>query len=199
MNINGVKNAIYEIVSRYFAGATVAWGDTNMTKPRLPFITLKLGDVQRALWPNKKYVNGEAVYDYPSQARLTVNLFTRGKQVLQGEGTAIREDTSENDMMEFLNFVNSDWFIQWEKGKNIYIRPDGPVRPLSALTNDVNWEYRSMAEFVVAYTEIAEGATTVWSQNPSGGGSKELADITNGWFDHVHIDYENDPIDKLEE
>ena len=129
---------------------------------------------------------------------MTVNLFTRGKKVLQGSDTAIWEDTSENDMMEFLNFVNSDWFIQWENSKNIYIRPEGPIRNLSALTNDINWEYRAMAEFMVAYTEIAEGATTVWSQNPSGGGSQELADITNGWFDHVHIDYENDPIDMEE-
>lgn len=196
MNINGVRSAIYEIVSRYFAGAEVAWGDTNMTKPKLPFVTLKLGDVQRAMWPNKRYVDGEPFYDYPSQVRLTINLFTRGKKVLQGQDMAIREDTSENDMMEFENFVNSDWFISWEKQKNIYIRPDGPVRPLTALINDTNWEYRAMAEFIVAYTEIASGATTVWSQNPSGGGSEELANITNGYFDHVVLDYENDPIEK---
>lgn len=196
MNINGVRSAIYEIVSRYFAGATVAWGDTNMTKPRLPFITLKLGDVQRAMWPNKRYINGEPQYDYPSQVRLTVNLFTRGQKVLQGSDMAIREDTSENDMMEFVNFVNSDWFIQWENEKNIYVRPDGPVRPLSALINDTNWEYRAMAEFIVAYTEIAAGATTVWSQNPSGGGSEELANITDGYFEHVNLDYENDPIEE---
>ena len=196
MNINGVRSAIYEIVSRYFAGATVAWGDTNMTKPRLPFITLKLGDVKRAMWPNKKYVNGEPLYDYPSQVRLTMNLFKRGKKALQGSDMAIREDTSESDMMEFANFVNSDWFISWEKGKNIYIRPDGPIRNLSTLINDTSWEYRSMAEFMVAYTEIASGATTVWSQNPSGGGSEELANITDGYFDHVNLDYENDPIEK---
>lgn len=195
MNINGVRAAIYEIVSRYFAGATVAWGDTNMTKPMLPFITLKLGDVKRAMWPNKRYVGGEPYYDYPSQVLLTVNLFTRGKKALQGSDTAIREDTSENDMMEFLNFVNSDWFLSWEKQKNIYIRPEGSVRNLTALTNDVNWEYRAMAEFMVGYTEVASGATTVWSQNPSGGGSEELADITNGYFDHVNLEYQNDPID----
>ena len=78
--------------------------------------------------------------------------------------------------------------------KNIYIRPEGPVRNVSALTNDTNWEYRAMAEFMVAYTEEASGATTVWSQNPSGGGSDELADITTGYFDHVNLKYVNDPI-----
>lgn len=196
MNISGVRSAIYEIVSRYFAGATVAWGDTNMTKPSLPFITLKLGDVQRAMWPNKKYVDGIPYYDYPSQVRLTMNLFTRGRQLLQGQDMAIREDTSENDMMEFVNFVNSDFFIAWEHQKNIYIRPEGPVRNLTALTNDLNWEYRALAEFVVAYTEIASGATTVWSQNPSGGGSEELADYSDGYFDHVNLDYVNDPIEE---
>ena len=194
MNINGVRDAVYEIVSRYFAGATVAWGETNMTKPRLPFVTLKFGDVRRALWPNKRYIDGVAYYDYPSQVKLTMNLFTRGKKDPQLDSSAIREDTSENDMMEFLNFVNSDWFISWENGKNIYIRPEGPVRNVSALTNDTNWEYRAMAEFMVAYTEEASGATTVWSQNPSGGGSDELADITTGYFDHVNLKYQNDPI-----
>lgn len=198
MNINGIRSAIYEITHRYFAGATVAWGETNMTKPSLPFITLKLGDVRRELFPIMKYKNGVQHYYFPSQVRLTVNLFTRGKKTLQGADTAIREDTSENDLMEFVTFVSSDWFISWENSKNIYIRPDGPVRNMSALTNDMNWEYRAVAEFIVAYTEEASGATTVWSQNPSGGGSSDLADITSGYFERVNLIYENDPIKEEE-
>lgn len=202
MTIRDVRNAIQYITSKYFAGATVVWAQTNMTKPKPPFITLQLGDVRRATWPDKVVVNGIQTYYYPSQVQLTVNLFTRGAKIMRDGETVAREDTSESDMLGFVNFVNSDYFIAWENTQDLYIYPSAPVRNLTELINDTNWEYRSMVELTVAYTESVSGAAAVWNDpsggwepTPSGGGSQELADETTGYFEQVDIEYTNDPID----
>lgn len=207
MRIVEVRNALLGITTQYFSGATVAWGQTNMTKPQLPFITMMLGDVNRSLKPIRGVLDGVPTYYYPASVRWTINLFTRGAQIKQNESVVAREDTSESDLLGFVNFTNSDYFIGWEHENGLYIRPEGTVRNLSALTNDVNWEYRAMAEFVVAFTERTAGSAAVWlessikqqtvveewEQTASGGGSMFLADYSDGYFDHVNLEYKNDP------
>ena len=86
MNLNEVKDVIYDVVSGYFSGASVIWAEQVNTVPPLPYVTLKTGGVGRTRVP---VVDGDDFnrMHYPSTTTLEVNLYTAGKPVRAGDGT----------------------------------------------------------------------------------------------------------------
>lgn len=165
MTIRELRNAIAEYLSMFFTNATIAWGKTNMAKPRLPFITLELGNVMRPLKPESRDIDGVIIGYYPSNVVMTLNLFTMGAEQETPDGLYIRENTAESDLIDFINFMNSEYSIQWCNSRDLYMRVEGSVQDLTTLTNDANWEYRAMVQINIAFTQIAVGTSGILSES----------------------------------
>ena len=45
MNMESVESVIYDVTAEFFHGATVIWAEQVNTKPDLPYVTLKTGNL----------------------------------------------------------------------------------------------------------------------------------------------------------
>lgn len=219
MTLNELQEHLLDLTERYFTGAKVTWAQEKLVKPAPALVTLRTGNVSRPLQPITEVIDGVPCGYYPSRVLLEVNLFTKGKTFKPEDGaTAAQENTAVNDLLDFVNFINSPVVIDWCFTKDIAITPNGDVLDATAAINDTRWEYRAMIELTVDFVQAAVGATgilaessikyekdpekpdepakphidPVWSQNSSGGGSQELADETTGYFEAVEIEQEKE-------
>lgn len=178
MNLNETREVVREVVSRFFAGATVIWAEQVNTKPSLPYATIKFGAVERRLYPVEDPSIGRC---YHCSTTAEVNLYTEGKP-LGGSVNAIRNsaNTAVSDLLEFTNFVESEAVLDLLAGYRIEMSLIPPVRDLAALENDRKYRYRAMAEFTVTFVMEASGWYGIGGMpdapNFSGGGSQEMAD-----------------------
>ena len=76
MRKDEVEKIIYKIVSDFFVGATVIWAEQVSTKPTLPFVTIKTGNINRTRFP---IIDDEGRRYYPCSTLLEINLYTKGK------------------------------------------------------------------------------------------------------------------------
>lgn len=178
MNLTEVKEKIYDFAALFFKGATIIWSEQIITKPTLPYVTLKVGSIKRTAFPvededgNRKYHCGTT---------LEVNLYTRGLLITDGEGTTATENyanTAMSDLNDFVTFIESEGMTDVMAGFDIAIALFSPPRDLSELQNDIKYRYRSMAEFTVTYTEMANGYYGIANMpivpNSSGGGTEDM-------------------------
>lgn len=189
MNQNELRERLYDATEKFFVGATVIWTEQIVTKPKVPYVTLKLGAITRSAFPVEDE-EGDRAYQCSTKAE--VNLYTKGKPLGDGEGvTANFVNTATADMMEFVNYLESDGMTDFfaEYGISISLLP--PVRDLSELQNDSKYRYRSMAEFDITYADNAPGMYAASNMqtipNASGGGTEELADAEVEPIDYVEI------------
>ena len=95
---------------------------------------------------------------------IQIDLFTHGrKKVLKRGQTPIMENTAEDDMLSFADFLNSDFVIQWCHERDLSIIVPNTVEDLTGLINDTNYEYRAMMEVQIGFTMTAIGYTGVMS------------------------------------
>ena len=134
MTLEEVKEALYDITDMFFKGATVIWTEQSNTKPPLPYVTLKLGAVQRTAFP---VVMDDGSRFYPCSTIVEINLYTKGKPVRVGDNiTGNYINTATSDMMEFFNFVESDEVTDILAARGIGVTLMPPVRDLTDLQND---------------------------------------------------------------
>lgn len=179
MKISELKAAIFTIVSKYFAGATVVWENTEKTKPPDSLVTLRLGAVGNTQHYIEQTSDDGDVYDViPSSVPLTVQLFTHGKKIVT-DGGVYYENTAMDDMMDFVKYMTSRYVIQLSDSYDISITTEGPVKDATGVL-DPNYEYRAFQEFTVAFKQEAYGYAGIsdddWEQTSSGGGTAELAE-----------------------
>lgn len=189
MNLVQVKEVLYDITEMFFKGATIIWSEQIATRPAAPYITLKLGGIQRTAFPIVDD-NGRRIYS--CKTTLTVNLYTKGKPIkAQGRQTTNYINTATSDIMDFANFVESIFITDKlaDAGMDVSLIP--PVKDLSELQNDSQYRYRSMAEYTVSYAEAADGAYGMANMdmvpNASGGGNAELQSVEVGEITEVEI------------
>lgn len=189
MNLEEVKETLYDIAAMFFDRATIIWTEQVNTKPFLPYITLKTGGIQRPPFPVIDE-NGNRYYSCRTTAE--INLYTKGKPVTAGEGvTGNFANTAVSDLMDFFNFLESDRITDLlaEKGMDISLVP--PVRDLTDLQNDSRYRYRSMAEAAVSFFQEADGAYGISGMqtvpNSSGGGKPEMAKAAQDIIEEVEI------------
>lgn len=187
MNLSQVKNRVYEVVELFFSQATVAWAEQVMTKPPVPYVTLKMGNIDKTAFPITDETTDSRYY--LCSTILELNLYTKGRPVSEEKGkTGNYENTATDDLMEFVKFLESAEIVDQLADIGIELNP--PVRDLSELLNDAKYRYRAMAEFTVSYTEVAAGRYGVSNMlqipNSSGGGSKEIA-VEIQHFDSVEV------------
>lgn len=190
MNLENVKETLYDITAMFFQGATILWTEQINTKPPLPYVTIKVGGIQRTAFP---IIDKNGTRYYPCQTTAEFNLYTKGKPVTLGNKvTGNFMNTATSDMMEFFNFVESDHItdIVAKKGMDVSLIP--PIRELTDLQNDSRYRYRSMAEAVVSFAMEADGpygmsnATSI--PNSSGGGTKDIVEAEISVIEEVEIE-----------
>lgn len=175
MNIGEVKQYLYNLVAMYHPGATIAWTKTGGVKPKEPFISLAYSNLERSQFPN---MNDEGDNYYNYSMIFEINLYTKGKAV-SAENDTYYENTAVEDLDEFIRFLDSPKVSDITSGDNVTIVFNPPVRDVSELIGDTKFNYRSMAEFTVSFTDKASGEYGVRNKtvvpNPSGGGTQEYA------------------------
>lgn len=191
MTISELKNALYDIIQGYFAGAEVAWTEQNSVKSQNPFIRLKLGSATRPIhFINETHNNAPTGY-IASTTMLTVDLFTHGRKVTYEDGFIAYENSAVDDMTDFMNYLMSPYVDGICENLNISIRPEGNIKDTSAVV-DNDYSYRAMMEFVVGFVQETKGYAGIsranWKPTPSGGGTEELANKELTTIENVVID-----------
>lgn len=176
MNLSQVREKLYEITAMFFAEATVIWAEQISTKPLVPYVTIKIGNISKSLFP---YVDEKTrIKYYPCSTIAEINLYTKGKLIHVNEKvTGNYENTALDDMMDFVKFIESETVTDIIVGYNLDIQLMPPIRDLSEIMNDTKYRYRSMAEFTINYMEEAKGLYGISGNekipNSSGGGCKK--------------------------
>lgn len=190
MNLAMVKEVLYDIASMFFQGAPVIWAEQMNTKPVPPYVTLKVGAMNRTYFP----LLGEAGNRYyPCNTTMEINLYTKGKPVTRQENmTGNFMNTAVSDLNDFFHFVESDEITDSLAGMGMDVSLIPPVRDLTGLENDSHYRYRSMAEATVSFPQEAGGPYGIGGMpdvpNYSGGGSAELAEAEDGVIESIEIE-----------
>lgn len=210
MTVNQLKTVLQDRITTYWSGATVVWGATDNVKPPSPLVILRLGTVNRVAQPIQQNINGIVFSTYPSETSLQVDLFTRGNKVEVGDDEYY-ENTATNDMLDFVNFLDSLSTVEWSNRNDISITLLNGIQDLSEVINDSQWQYRAMVELRISFTGwsaeyngvlnedsiifgedgIPAGVdTSKWKQTASGGGTEELAKAATSSFDKIEPQYD---------
>lgn len=161
MKYSEMKALLKELTQSYFTGATVTYAKQSfIPKPDKPLVTLTCGSTTRPMNPPTKVIDGRPVSFYPATVPIQIDLFTNGQQKEIAPGyTPILENTAEDDMLAFANFLNSAYAIQWCDRHDITILVPPTVQDLTGLIHDTNYEFRAMLEVTVNFTMEAIGYT----------------------------------------
>jgi len=189
MNLEEVKDALYDITAMFFSGAMVIWAEQINTKPNPPCVTLKMGGIQKTAFP---IVDEDGSRYYSCRTTAEVNLYTKGKPVTVGENvTGNYANTATSDLMEFFNFIESENITDIMAGKGIEVTLIPPVRDLTSLLNDSKYRYRAMAEASVTFPMEADGSYGIGGMpkipNYSGGGTSEMAGAETDTIEEIEI------------
>lgn len=159
MNLMQAREALRRLVEFYFKNATVVYAKQSFrVKPSKPLVTLSFGRVTRPNNPPTKLIDGHPVSFYPTTVQVQIDLYTKGKEKEIVKGlTPVMENTAAEDLLAFVNFINSGYATQYCHENDIAVVPSNNVQDLTDLINDTNYEYRAMVEVELRYTSIAAG------------------------------------------
>lgn len=189
MRIEDLKEAVYDIVVKYFSSANVIWAEEYMAKTLHPLVTLKFKTLQIGNMEIEGEHNGEHTATYNCSMPLEVNLYTKGAEIT-GTGITAMVNTALSDLTQFVVYLHSPFVQNKFNALDICILLNGNVQDVSAAQEDNRYEYRAMAEFNVTFVTRFEGAYNTIEKTASGGGSDELINEKTGWFEEV--EYEED-------
>lgn len=218
MNAREARSLMYWLLSIFFRGAEVTFASqSNTVKPIAPLVTLTTISVRRPMNPPAKTIDGHPVSYYPTTMMLQVDLYTKGAPVKVAPGHQVpMENTALNDMLDFSNFIGSEYFVDWSSQKDIALIPTGDVRDTTSLINNIGYQFRSTLELSLRFTQKAVGYTGIldpdsikhgtpegeasgdddapdvyiepeFEQSPSGGGTNDLAEQITGFFTEAEI------------
>lgn len=161
MKVLELRDLLLEITKVYFSQATVRYTKRSFaSKPTNPLVTLTMGTVRRATNPPTRIIDGRPVSFYPATVNVQIDLFTNGRKTDLGPGvTPIVDNTAEDDMLSFMEFLNSDYAVQWCHRHDIAIIVPNTVEDLTGVVSDTSYDFRAMAEIMVNFTMEAIGYT----------------------------------------
>lgn len=180
MKINEVKEYMLQTMSAYYGEGHVFFAGVKMPKRPVPYVTLKF-------YGYRKSRTGVTVFDekdqchknyWPARMMLDINLYTMGRNVSPEGKPPVYEDTSEQDLVDFLMYLSSD-FMEDDLARNsMMLDIEGDIKNLSSLVNESSvFNYRSMATLKVNFTECSYGQYGQGGRdlpNASGGGRERL-------------------------
>ena len=176
MMLDIVRERLYELTARFFAGASVLWAEQVNTQAALPYVTIKLGAVRRRAHSVDDPSVGPC---YHCETVAEFNLYTQGRAIpVDGKATGNFINTAVSDLLEFAEFMESPGGIDMLTRPPIGVMLKGEIRDLSFLENDRKHRYRAMAEFDVSFVENTDGWYGIFGAsvpNASGGGTETMA------------------------
>lgn len=190
MNLAMVKEVLYDIASMFFKGAVVIWAEQVNTKPAPPYVSLKVGSMNRTRFP---LIGEDGNRYYPCSTTMEMNLYTKGKPVTKQENaTGNCMNTAVSDLNDFFLFIESEEITDLLAGKGMDVVLILPVRDLTGLENDSRYRYRAMAEATISFPQEANGPYGIGGMpdapNYSGGGSAEMAEVEGGVIECAEIE-----------
>lgn len=163
MNAGNARSLIYELLDVFYSGASIKRSrQPNTVKSTPPLVTLTTVSTKRPLHPPQKIIDGTMVSYYPTRMVLQIDLYTRGAPVEHRAGfIAPAENTALSDLIEFANFVASDYSVNWCHRHDISIVLTGEARDTSELIGDSGYQFRATMELAINFTQKAVGYTAM--------------------------------------
>ncbi len=163
MDVKKARSLVYELLGVFFSGASVKHSkQPNTVKSQPPLVTLTTVSVQRPLNPPQKVIDGITVSYYPTRMSLQIDLYTKGAPVQQRPGFITpAENTALSDLVEFANFVASDFTVNWCHQRDVSLTLSGEAHDTSELINDASYQFRATMEMVMNFTQKAVGYTAI--------------------------------------
>ena len=183
MTVMSLRQCLQMLVERRFPGYTVYYADAKRTKPKPPYITLKLKDAGMSTHPNEEWRDGASAKSHPSTAMLEINLYTPGVQINTDAGRGIYQNSAVDELTGFclyLEFPATEVFL-FETDLSIEL--EGKVRDVTAILDCVEPEFRAMAEFLVDFT--SDVTDPFANEDGIWGNGQEV--IATGYFTSVEI------------
>lgn len=196
MRLYDLKEYLHDLVSRYFQQATVIWANEVSTKPSLPLVMLRLGNLSRQSFPSEEPGEDGSVRYYGSTIDLEIQIFSKGGKI----GGGYSDDTVA-DLNEFLLYLESPEITDELFNKDLAIDIGTPVQSISALLGEAKNEFRAMVELTVNFTQETAGAYDLkqsekdpeeWTPTSAGGGSIEQVSEENEFIEHIEFEEEYD-------
>lgn len=159
MTNKDARRHIKNIVKKYFDGAEVDFANQNhKPKANAPYVCITLGSPIRDLFPSVTLVDGRLISYYQTKLPVQIDLFTHGGD---GEpdatGYVTGEDTAVDDLIDFSDYLESEYVIAWCHRIDAAIAMKGTVQNLTGLLADTDYEFRAMLEFDFCYVHKAVG------------------------------------------
>lgn len=168
MRLSDVKPLVFDLFQTYFAGANVSMArQSRIPKPKSPLVLLTYGTVSRAAFPRMMLVDGVNVEQYESSVVVDVDLFTHGKPIKQAGTDEILayDNTAVEDMSSFMDFLDSEYTIEWSDIHSITILREGDIQDLSGLINETSYEFRARMTLRIYYVSLAVEYAGVLSED----------------------------------
>lgn len=156
MRVEQAKELFRELTQSYFAGANVVFANQSRTPMQeLPLVLLTPGPVHRQPSPSYEDIGGERIGNYLSRLSITVDLFTDGSPVKEGETDEVLAyaDSSVEDLLAFEDFLGSDYVIDWSHRNDVSVLIEGDVQSLTAVVNDTTYQYRARVTILFYFTQ----------------------------------------------
>lgn len=155
MRVEQAKSMFQALTQSYFAQANVVFANQSRTPMQhIPLVVLTPGTVHRQPSPSYENIGGELIGNYLSRLSVTVDLFTNGSPVKDettGEVLAYA-DSAEDDLLAFVDFLGSDYVIDWSHKNDVSVLIEGDVQSLTALVNDTTYQYRARVTVLFFFT-----------------------------------------------
>lgn len=183
MTVREAKNHFKDITQKYFTGAKVGFPNQSANvKRKSPYVCLTPGSPARDLFPVQRMVNDRLVSYYQTRLPFQVDLYTNGADGEPGpDGFVEVEDTAVDDLTDFVDYLESIYVTHWCDRIDASITINGPVRNLTGLVTETDYQFRAMVELVFCYVHKAVGHTGIQGEDsiihpgvepPTGDGSE---------------------------
>lgn len=198
MTVNELQKVLHDLIAEYFPNTPIVWSEQRkLVKPSGTFITLKLRNLTVTQHSIKVTENGAPVNYKQSKMMLELQLFTHGGEETiteDREKVNVSINTALNDVADLTNYLTSDYADVFYTKHDIALYPEGEARDISGVV-DTSYEYRAMQEYVIEFTQTANGLAGIsrenWKPTASGGGTTELAAKEAENLDAESIDIKN--------
>lgn len=211
MTYDQARSIIFQATSRYFTGATVVIGNSEQVKKERPMVVMTFGPLKLSTFPNEKVYDGDVADFYTGSMSLDVQLYTNGKKLSNGA----MANTAVSDLTNYVNYMMSQMMTTEFSRDDLSLLTAGQIQDVTAIINDMNYEYRAMVEFNATFPVAAVGYGGVldessikedepdpekpgevlpphidpeWSETPSGGRNEDVAEKEIGYFTDVKIE-----------
>jgi len=197
VTVTQLRSFLLQLIRKHFVSPyTVYFTDEKRTRPKKPYVTLKLGTVKMSTHPIVQWIDGVIVKSHPSAVKLEINLFSPGVPVKEA-GVTLYQNSACDELtglcLYFENPETEDALLD----AAVSLLLEDVVRDISTILDGVEPDYRAMAEFVVDFTQTVSDPRAkkkVGSEGGGEGGTGSEGEYVNatGFFEATEINETED-------